>query len=339
MEATSVSLSDARAAAERIRPYARRTPLLREPGMDAALGCEVWLKPEMLQLIGAFKMRGALNKILSLSPEERARGIITSSSGNHGQACAYIGRMFGIHVTVVVPEDAPRLKIENARAMGAEVIEWRRLYADRWAKVHEEVAKHGYAIVHPYEDYTVMAGQGTIGLEILEDLPDVDTVIVPIGGGGLISGVSTVIKESKPSIRVVGVQAAACAAYYTSRIAGRPTAVPSIATIADGLSCAKPGEKPYPIIEKNVDEIVAVEEAEILEAVRVVARDAKLVAEPSAAVPVAALMTGRIRTSPAEKVCCVLTAGNWDIDLIGRILAGEAVTAIPAAPAPPATPA
>ena len=323
MEAKTVTLQDAREAAERIRPYIRHTPLLRQKNMDRALRCQAYLKPEMLQITGAFKLRGALNKILSLTPEERSRGIITSSSGNHAQACAYVGQMLGIHTTVVVPENAPTLKIENARVMGAEVIVWRRQYVERWKKVHEVVAEHGYTIVHPYEDYTVMAGQGTIGLEILEDLPDVDTVLVPIGGGGLISGISTAIKESRPAVRVIGVQPAACGVYYVSRQKGYPSTVTPLPTVADGLSCVEAGVKPYPIIEKYVDDIVVVEEEDIKEAVRLVARDAKLIAEPSACVAIAALMTSRVKTEPDEEVCSVLTAGNWDIDAIGKILEGK----------------
>jgi threonine dehydratase len=173
-----------------------------------------------------------------------------------------------------------------------------------------------------------MAGQGTIGLEIIEDLPTIDTVLVPIGGGGLISGISTAIKESKPNVRVIGVQAAASPAYYVSRQNGYPSEVPSLPTVADGLSCRRPGKNPYPIIEKYVDEIVVVEEEEILEAVRFVARHAKLVAEPSACVGVAALLSGKVKTRPDEKVCLVLTSGNWDIDSIGKILKGEQVEGV-----------
>ena len=325
MKKTTVTLKDIREAAERVRPYIRRTPVLREKSMDEVLGCQAYLKPEMLQITGSFKLRGALSKILSLPPDELKKGIITSSSGNYGQACAYAGQMLGIHVSVVVPENAPTLKIENARAMGAEVIVWDRNYYKRWQKIDEEVAEHGYAIVHPYEDYTVMAGQGTIGLEIMEDLPDVDTLLVPIGGGGLISGISTAIKESRPNVRVIGVQAAACCVYYVSRQNGHPSTVSPLPTVADGLSCAQAGEKPYPIIEKYVDDIVIVEEDDIKEAVRIVAKHAKLVAEPSACVGIAALMSGRVKTQPDEKVCTVLTSGNWDIDLIGKILKGEQV--------------
>jgi threonine dehydratase len=328
MEKTAVTLQDVQEAAERIRPYIRHTPLLREQSMDKPLGCQVYLKPEMLQISGAFKLRGALSKILSLTPDERKRGIITSSSGNHGQSCAFIGQMLGIHTTVVVPEDAPAIKIENARAMGADVIVWRRKYVERMRKVREEMAEHGYILVHPYEDYTVMAGQGTIALEIMEDLPDVDTVLVPIGGGGLISGISTTIKLSKPNVRVIGVQAAACGAYYVSRQNGYPTEITPRPTVADGLTAIRVSEVAYPIIEKYVDDIVGVEEEDIKSAVRLVAREAKLVAEPSACVGIAALSSGKVKTRPDEKVCTVLTAGNWDINMIGKILKGEPVEGI-----------
>jgi len=328
MEKVAVTLQDVREAAERIRPYIRRTPLLREKNMDKVLGCQTYLKPEMLQITGAFKLRGALSKILSLTQDELKKGIITSSSGNHAQACAYAGQMLGIHTTVVIPEDAPAIKIENAKAMGAEVIVWDRKYDERWKKIREEVAKHGYIIVHAYEDYTVMAGQGTIALEIMEDLPDVETVLVPIGGGGLISGISTAIKESKPDVRVIGVQAAASCAYYVSRQNGHPSEAPCLPTVADGLSCRKPGENPYPIVEKYVDEIVIVEEEDIMEAVRLVAHDAKLVAEPSACVGIAALLSSRVKTRPDEKVCSVLTSGNWDVDMIGKIFKGEHVEGV-----------
>lgn len=328
MDKTTVTLQDVQEAAERIQPYIRRTPLLRQKNMDESLGCQVYLKPEMLQLTGAFKLRGALSKILSLTPEELKKGIITSSSGNHAQACAFAGQMLGIHATVIIPEDAPTIKIENAKAMGAEVILWDRRYDERWKKVREEVAEHGYTIVHAYEDFTVMAGQGTIALEIMEDLPDIDTVLVPIGGGGLISGISTAFKAAKPNVRVIGVQAAASAAYFVSRQKGCPSEAPVLPTVADGLSCRRPGENPYPIIEKNVDDIVVVEEGDILEALRLVARNAKLVAEPSACVGIAALLSGAVKTRPDEKVCTVLTSGNWDIEMIGRVLKGEQVQGV-----------
>ncbi|WP_409523911.1 threonine ammonia-lyase [Nitrincola sp. MINF-07-Sa-05] len=328
MEKSPVTLADVERAAERIRPYVRHTPLLRQMKMDKGLGCQVYIKPEMLQITGAFKLRGALSKILSLTQAERDRGIITSSSGNHGQACAYAGQLLGIRATVIVPEDTPSVKVENARAMGADVVLWDRSYVERWKKVHADVEAHGYTIVHNYEDLDVIAGQGTIALEIMQDLADVDTLLVPIGGGGLISGIATAVKESRPEIRVIGVQAEACCPYYVSRQNGERTRVTVRQTIADGLACDWPGENPYPIIEKYVDEIVTVSEEAIAEAVRVVANDAKLIAEPSSCVGIAALLSNRVNVRPDEKVCVVLTSGNWNIDMIGQLLKGEHVDCI-----------
>jgi threonine dehydratase len=328
MEQRTVTLQDIREAAQRIRPNIYHTPLLREASMDKALRCEAYLKPEMLQITGAFKLRGALNKVLSLTAEERKKGIIATSSGNHGQACAFVGQMLGIHATVVLPEDAPAIKIETARAMGAEVIMCNREWTVRWAIVLGEAAKHGYTIVNTDNDYAVIAGQGTIGLEIMEDLPDLDTVLVPIGGGGLISGVSTAIKQTNPKVRVIGAQAAASCVYYVSRQNGYPSRVTPRPTVADGLTTGGTSEIAYPIIEKYVDNIVVVEEEEIKEALRVVAHDAKLVAEPSACVGIAALLSGKVKTRMDEKVCSVLTGGNWGLHMVGKILKGEQVEGI-----------
>lgn len=323
-----VSLKDVQDAAARIRPYVRRTPLLYEPSLSEDVGAALYIKPEMLQLTGAFKVRGAFNKILQLSDEKKARGIITSSSGNHAQACGFVGQKLGVRVIVVIPEDAPEVKIHNAEKLGAEVILWDRSYEARWEKVMAESREHGYTIVHGYEDYDVMAGQGTIGLEILEDLPDVGTVIVPIGGGGLISGIATAIKESCPRVRVIGVQAEASDAYYESRRAGHPVSVKSRPTLADGITCGSPGENPYPIIEKYVDDIVTVSEEGIEEAVRLIADRTKLLAEPTSSVTVAALLEGKIPHRPDEKVAALLTSGNWDIDQFGHLFLGERVRKI-----------
>lgn len=328
MEKTSVTLTDIQEAAKRIGPYIRHTPLLRQAKMDAKMGCQVYVKPEMLQITGAFKLRGALSKILSLSPEERQKGIVTSSSGNHAQACAYAGQLFGIPATVVIPEDAPAIKIANAKAMGAKVIVEKRNYDIRWERVRQEVAERGCHIVHAFEDYTVMAGQGTIALEIMEDLPDVDTIVAPIGGGGLISGISTAVKESNPRIRVIGVQAAASAGYVASRQAGKRVKVDPRPTIADGITCAKPTDHPYPIIERYVDELVAVSEESILEALKLIAQEAKLVAEPTSSVVAAALLSGQIKTRPDEKVCLVLTSGNWDLRSLGKVFLDQPVPGV-----------
>jgi len=328
MEKNNVTINDILEAEKRIGEYIRHTPLLREENMDEALGCQVYLKPEMLQITGAFKLRGALNKILSLTDEEKKKGIIMSSSGNHAQACAYVGKKFGIHVIAVMPEDTPQIKVKNAREMGADVILWDRKYKERWKKVNQEVADHGYTMVHGYEDYYVMAGQGTIGMEIMHDLPQVDTILVPIGGGGLISGIATAIKETNPKIRVVGVQAAASCAYYASRVNGKKTSVENKPTLADGIECGSTGDNPYPIIEKYVDEIVVVKEESIEEAVRLIADKSKLIAEPTSSVVIAALLEGVVKVRKDEKVCAVLTSGNWDIDRLGKIFNHEHVEGV-----------
>ena len=224
-----------------------------------------------------------------------------------------------------MPENTPKIKVQNTLDMGGEVILWDRDYQKRWVKVHEEMAEHGYTMVHGFEDYAVIAGQGTIALEILEDLPEVETVVVPIGGGGLISGISTAIKGINPKVRVVGVQAAASCGNYLSRLNGRPTRMTTQPTLADGINSPYVSEVTYPIIEKYVDEIVIVDEKSIKESVMLIGRHAKLVAEPTSAVVIAALLSGKITTRRDEKVCTLLTSGNWDIDLVGKLYKGEDV--------------
>jgi threonine dehydratase len=317
------SLEDILQARQRLKPHVRHTPLLRAEKLDFALGCEVHLKPEMLQLTGAFKIRGALNKTLSLPRDAIAKGIIATSSGNHAQGLAYAARMLGVKAVLVVPVTTPKIKVENTRALGAEVLLFDGDTAARWKHVYEIASQHQYAVVHAFEDPLVMAGQGTIGCEILDDLPDVDTVIVPMGGGGLISGVATAVKLSNPSVRVVGAEPALTPKYFQSRINGQRTSLPLLNTIADGLRISVPGQNPYPIIERHVDEIVLVEDEHIVEGMRLLARDAKLIAEPAASICVGALLAGALKVRPQEKVCLVLTGGNWDLqDLAGVYLPG-----------------
>jgi len=307
------TLQDIRQAQERLKPHIRRTPLLRADKIERALGCQLYLKPETLQITGAFKIRGALNKALSLPREEIAGGLIATSSGNHAQGIAYAARMLGVKAIIVVPVTTPRIKIENTRALGAEVILFDGDTATRWKRVCEIAEENRYTAVHGFEDPLVMAGQGTIGCEILEDLEDVDTVIVPLGGGGLISGIATAIKETKPSVRVIGAEPALTPKYFQSRINKERTSLPLKNTIADGLRISVPGQNPFPIIEKYVDEIVLVEDEHIVAGMRALARDAKLIAEPAASIGVGALLAGLVRVRPDEKVCTVLTGGNWDL--------------------------
>ena len=307
------TLQDIREAQERLKPHIRRTPLLRAEKIEKAAGCQLYLKPETLQITGAFKIRGALNKTLSMPREEIANGIIATSSGNHAQGLAYAARMLGVKAFLVVPATTPKIKIANTQALGAEVILFDGDNAARWKRVYEIAQENKYVVVHGFEDPLVMAGQGTIGCEILEDLADVDTVIVPLGGGGLISGIATAIKETKPSVRVVGAEPALTPKYFHSRINKERTSLPLKNTIADGLRLSVPGQNPYPIIERYVDEIVLVEDEHIVAGMRTLAKDAKLIAEPAASIGIGALLAGAVKVKPDEKVCAVLTGGNWDL--------------------------
>lgn len=313
------TIQDIRDAQQRLKPYIRHTPLLRAERMEKAAGCELYLKPETLQITGAFKIRGALNKALSLPRHEIANGVIATSSGNHAQGLAYAARMLGVPAILVVPTTTPKIKVANTRALGAEVILFEGDTAARWKRVYEIAGENKYAVVHAFEDPLVMAGQGTIGLEILEDLPDVDTVIIPMGGGGLISGIATAIKETKASVRVIGAEPALTPKYYHSRINKTRTSLPLKNTIADGLRISVPGQNPYPIIEKYVDEIVLVEDEHIVAGMRALATDAKLIAEPAASIGVGALLAGSVKVGPREKVCVVLTGGNWDLGDLAEV--------------------
>lgn len=307
------TIQDILDARTRLKPHVRHTPLLRADKIGETVGCNLYLKPETLQITGAFKIRGALNKALSLSKEEIANGIIATSSGNHAQGLAYAARMLGVRAILVLPVNTPKIKIENTKALGAEVVLFDGDTAARWKRVYEIAAENHYAPIHAFEDPIVMAGQGTIGCEILDDLPEVDTVVVPVGGGGLISGIATAIKETRPSVRVIGVEPALTPKYFHSRINKTRTSLPLQNTIADGLRISVPGQNPYPIIEKYVDEIVLVDDHYIVEGMRALAKDAKLIAEPAAAITVGALLAGALDVKPEEKVCAVLSGGNWDL--------------------------
>jgi threonine dehydratase len=313
------TLQDITDAHQRLKPYIRHTPLLRAEKIEAAAGCQLYLKPETLQITGAFKIRGALNKALLLSREEITHGIIATSSGNHAQGLAYAARMLGVKALLVLPVTTPKIKIANTKALGADVILFDGDTAARWKKVYALAEENRYAVIHAFEDPMVMAGQGTIGCEILADLADVDTVIVPMGGGGLISGIATAIKELKPSVRVIGAEPALTPKYFQSRLQGERVSLPLLNTVADGLRISVPGQNPYPIIEKYVDEIVLVDDKDIIAGMRVLASQAKLIAEPAASIGIGALLAGVIKVRPHEKVCAVLTGGNWDLGDLAEI--------------------
>ena len=323
-----VSLHDIRAAQALLHGIAVRTPLYEWTGTGDQR--KLFLKLENLQPIGAFKLRGAYNKVASLSDEERRRGVISYSSGNHAQGVAYAARALGVKAIIVMPRNAPKNKLEATAALGAEIVivgpgsEERRLRAEQLA------AEHGYAIVPPYNDEKIIAGQGTVGLEILEDLPDVETVLVPVGGGGLISGVAAAIKLSsllsdplsKPQVKVIGVEPELAADAQASLRAGRIVSFPAeqvSQTLADGLRTQSIGAINFEHIRAYVDDIVSVTEDEIREAVRVLSANAKTLAEPSGAVAVAAFLFHASELPDTKINVAVISGGNIDPRLLAEL--------------------
>ena len=292
---------------------AQRTPLEAAPKIRENL----YIKAENLQLTGAFKLRGAYNKIRSLSPEEAAKGVIACSAGNHAQGIALSATKLGIKSIICMPAGAPISKVEATKNYGAEVVLVPGVYDDAAREAARLSEEHGYTFAHPFNDPYVIAGQGTIGLEILEQLPDVEQVVVPIGGGGLISGIAFSIKSLKPACRVIGVQAATVASMYESRKAGEVTTVNDGDTIADGIHVLTPGELTFELCQKYVDDIVTVSEDEICAAMLALMEGQKTVSEGAGATTVAACMFGKVDTS-SKKTACVVSGGNVDVPTLSR---------------------
>jgi threonine dehydratase len=307
-----ITVDDVRAAADTIAGIAVRTPLLR-------VRPELWLKPENLQPVGAFKVRGATNALLALPPEVRAAGVITHSSGNHGQALAYAGRVVGVPVVVVVPDGAPAVKVDAIRGYGAEIV--RVAPADREARTAELAAVRHLTIIPPYDHPDIIAGQGTVGLEIIADLPEVDVVLVPVGGGGLASGVATAVKALAPHAAVIGVEPELAADARDSLTHGELrtwTTEQRYRTVADGLRVPL-SELTFAHLRERLDGIVTVTDEEILATVPVLARSARIVAEPSGAVAPAAYLHRRDQL-PAGRTVAVVSGGNIDPALLARLL-------------------
>jgi threonine dehydratase len=284
-------------------------------------GRTLYLKPENLQPIGAFKLRGAYNKIASLTDEERARGVITYSSGNHAQGVAYAARALGTKAVIVMPRNAPEIKREATAALGAEIVLVGPSGIERQNKAEELAAQYGYVIVPPYDDEKIIAGQGTAGLEILEDLPDVELVLVPVGGGGLISGVSAALKLLKSDIKVIGVEPEVAADAQASFRAGHLVKYPAeqvLSTCADGLRAQYVGNLTFEHIRRYVDDIVTVTEDEIMQAVRILSANPKTVAEPSGAVAPAAFLFHPERLPASNLTVAVISGGNIDPALLQR---------------------
>jgi len=279
----------------------------------------LFLKPENLQRTGAFKIRGALNAVLSLETEKGQRGIITASSGNHGQAVALTGAITGYPATVIMPEDASPAKVDAVRGYGARVIFCGTSSRERIEMAEDLCLSKGLTFIHPFDDPLVMAGQGTIGLEIISDLPDVDNVLVPVGGGGLISGIATAIKETDPKIRITGVEPEQSNSMYLSIQAGERQQLDNIVSIADGLKTSIPGRNTFPVVQKYVDDIILVSEEEIRKAVLILLERCKILVEPSGAVTVAALISGRLSVKGLKSVC-VLSGGNFSLPELGKVI-------------------
>jgi threonine dehydratase len=311
---TYVTLEQFDSARAFLSRYTRHTPLLTSSQLNSITGFQVHLKAEMFQRTGSYKIRGALNKIRLLTDEQRARGVICSSAGNHAQGVALAAALLGVRATVVMAKNATPSKVAATKGYGAEVI----LHGTIWDEANEEakrlVAEHGYAFVHPFDDLDLIAGQGTLGLEVADDLADIDAVVVPIGGGGLISGVAQAIKLKQPSVRVIGVESSAAPAMFDSLKAGHLVTLDSAPTRADGLRVRRVGDNTFNIVRDFVDEVVLVDEDEIADSVVWALSRLKLLTEGAAAATLAALRKGSVRTVSESPVVCVLSGGNLDTD-------------------------
>ncbi len=316
----TVTLADIQAARRVLRGVISATPILADERLTEELGARVYLKAENTQRSGSFKIRGAYNTISRLAPDERARGVIAHSAGNHAQGVALAAKLIGIPATIVMPERAPLTKVAATRRLGAEVVLHGATFDDAGAYARELQQERGLTYVHAFNDERVIAGQGTIGLEVVEALPDMTLLVIPIGGGGLISGIATAVKALMPDVRIVGVQAAGCAPVPASLAAGEPITAATARTIADGIAVKRPGDLTLPIIRALVDEVVTVDDDEIARAIAHLAQNARQVVEGAGAAGVAALLSGKIAVQPSDTICAVLCGGNIDGNLLARVL-------------------
>lgn len=309
-----------RLAAREIGSYLRRTPTVYSYTFSESAGCQVYLKLENLQRTGSFKLRGALWKTLSLTPAERARGLVAASAGNHAQGVALAARLLGATAVIVMPEATALNKIRRTEGYGAEVL----LHGANWdasqARAEELARERGCTLIHPFDDPLVIEGQGTVGLEILEDLPEVDTVVVPIGGGGLAAGLALAIKAARPGVRVVGVQAEGAPAMAESFARGERVVHARPTTIADGIRVGAPGRRTFELVRAHLDALVTVSDEEITDAVVQTLEKSKVVAETAGVAGMAALASRKFEVAPDEKVCAVVSGGNIDLNLLARLI-------------------
>ena len=317
---SAITVEDVRAAAARLKGRIHRTPVITSHSFDELCGFSVFFKCENLQRAGAFKIRGALNKLLTLTAEERARGVVGFSSGNHAQGVALAARLTGASAIILMPTDAPALKVAATKGYGAEVVYYDRQTEDREARARDLVAKTGRVLVPPYDDPAIMAGQGTTALELLEDVPVVDALLTPMGGGGLMAGCSTVAKALRPAMYIFGVEADTANDTYLSFRKGERVTIAPPPTIADGIRNLSPGALTFPINKQNLAGVLLVSDREIEEAVRILLLRCKVLVEPTGAVAAAAVLTGKLPMPKGSRVGVVLSGGNVDSALLAEIL-------------------
>jgi len=314
-----IGLKDIQEAALVVETFVRPTPHIYSYTLSQLMDRQIYLKPENLQRTGSFKLRGACNRMVSLTPQEKAAGVVAASAGNHAQGVALAAQLLGVGATIVMPEETPLNKVERTRSFGPTVILKGSSLDEALAVAREESARHGLTFIHGYDDPKIIAGQGTVGIEILRDLPDCDTVVVPVGGGGLAAGVALAVKSQKPGIRVVGVQASGCPSTVRALAAGHPVSVENPRTIADGIRVSRVGDAPFEILRHHLDDMVLVDDEEISRAIVVLMEKSKLVVEAAGAVGVAALLSDKI-PHMAGVMSVVLSGGNIDTNFFIRML-------------------
>jgi threonine dehydratase len=325
----SVSLDDVRAARDRIAGRVHRTPVVTSRQLDARLGCRLFFKCELFQRAGAFKTRGAFSRLTQLSPAERARGVVAFSSGNHAQAVALAARELGMEAAIVMPTDAPALKLAATRGYGARVVPYDRVAGNREEIARRLVAERGAILVPPFDDDAVIAGQGTLALELLEDVPELEVLVAPCGGGGLLSGIAVAGRGIKPGLRLFGVEPEAGDDMKRSLAAGEPVTIPVPATIADALQTTRPAERTLAIVAALVEAILTVSDRELLSAMALLAERLKLVVEPGGAAAFAALLHGKVPAAAGRRVGVVLSGGNVDPARFGSLIANAASASSP----------
>ena len=304
-------------ASEIVKKVTQETSLVYSEYFSQQTGNKVYLKPENMQVTGAYKIRGAYYKISTLSPEEREKGLITASAGNHAQGVAYAAKAFGVKAVIVMPTTTPLIKVERTKSYGAEVVLYGDVYDEACEKALSMAEEEGYTFIHPFDDLTVATGQGTIAMEIIKDLPLVDYILVPIGGGGLATGVSTLAKLLNPNIKVIGVEPAGANCMQVSLEKGEVTTLPGVNTIADGTAVKRPGEKIFPYLQKNLDDIVTVEDPELVVAFLDMVENHKMIVENSGLLTVAALKHLDVK---GKKIVSILSGGNMDVITMSSVV-------------------